>query len=55
MFTCIFETGMEVRPRRALEAFCRCEQTWARLTRDIVVVGRPAWAWGWGGVFDDDY
>lgn len=29
--------GMEVRPRRALEAFCRCEQTFARWTRDIFV------------------
>ena len=28
--------GIEVRPRRALEAFCRWEQTWARLTRDIM-------------------
>lgn len=32
---CRFVEGMDVRPRRALEAFCRCEQTWARLTRDI--------------------
>lgn len=30
------EGGMDVRPRRALEAFWRWEQTWARLTRDIV-------------------
>ena len=29
--------GTEVRPRRALEAFCRCEQTLDRMTRDIVV------------------
>lgn len=28
--------GIEVRPRRALEAFWRCEQTWERLTSDIV-------------------
>lgn len=29
--------GTEVNPRRALEAFCRCEQTLERMTRDIVV------------------
>lgn len=28
--------GTEVSPRRAFEAFCRCEQTCARLTRDMV-------------------
>ena len=28
--------GMEVRPRRALEAFWRWEQTFARWTRDMV-------------------
>jgi hypothetical protein len=28
--------GTDVRPSRALEAFCRCEQTCARFTRDIV-------------------
>ena len=28
--------GTEVRPRRALEAFWRWEQTWARFTRDMV-------------------
>lgn len=28
--------GMEVRPSRALEAFWRCEQTFARCTRDMV-------------------
>ena len=27
--------GTEVRPRRAFEAFWRCEQTWARFTSDI--------------------
>ncbi len=32
-----FEEGTEVRPRRAREAFCRCEQTWESVTRDIVV------------------
>lgn len=32
------ERGIEVRPRRARDAFCMCEQTWARLTRDMVVV-----------------
>ena len=31
--------GMEVRPRRALEAFWRWEQQWARLTRDILAEG----------------
>ena len=41
--------GMEVRPRRALEAFWRWEQQWARLTRDIFwarVVGRGGWDGG---------
>lgn len=33
---CMRERGIEVRPRRAREAFCMCEQTWARLTRDMV-------------------
>ena len=28
--------GREVRPRRALEAFWRWEQAWARRTRDMV-------------------
>ena len=32
--------GREVRPRRALEAFWRWEQAWARRTRDMV-------GWGW--------
>ena len=41
-----FETGTEVRPSRALEAFCMCEHTCARLTRDMVrsvvgCMGRP--------------
>jgi hypothetical protein len=27
--------GTEVSPRRALEAFCRCEHTLERVTRDI--------------------
>ena len=31
--------GREVRPRRAREAFCRCEQAWARRTRDMMAVG----------------
>lgn len=31
-----FVEGMDVMPSRALEAFCRCEQTLARLTRDMV-------------------
>ena len=31
-----FVDGTEVRPRRAREAFWRCEQTWERVTRDIV-------------------
>lgn len=35
--------GIEVRPRRALEAFWRWEQTWARFTRDILVVGGQFW------------
>lgn len=30
-----FVEGIEVRPRRALEAFWRWEQAWARFTRDI--------------------
>lgn len=30
--------GTEVSPRRAREAFCRCEQTFERCTRDIVTV-----------------
>jgi hypothetical protein len=29
--------GTEVSPRRALEAFWRCEHTFERMTRDIVV------------------
>ena len=36
--TCIFETGIDVRPRRALEAFCRCEHTCARFTSDMMAV-----------------
>ena len=31
-----FESGMEVRPRRAREAFWRWEQVFARWTRDIL-------------------
>jgi hypothetical protein len=31
------EEGTEVRPRRAREAFWRCEQTWDSVTRDMVV------------------
>ena len=33
---------MEVRPRRALEAFWRWEQTWERLTRDMMWTIRRA-------------
>lgn len=33
-----FVEGMLVRPRRALEAFWRWEQTWERWTRDIFAV-----------------
>jgi len=61
MLTCILETGIDVNPRRALEAFCMCEQTCARLTRDIlaaVVVGicprRAAAAGGRDGRCDDE-
>jgi len=36
---CILLMGIEVMPNRALEAFCRWEQTFARLTRDMVAVG----------------
>jgi hypothetical protein len=39
---CMRERGIEVRPRRASEAFCMCEQTWARLTRDMVGAGLDA-------------
>lgn len=31
-----FVDGTEVRPRRALDAFWRCEQTFARWTRDML-------------------
>jgi len=34
-----FVEGTEVRPRRALEAFWRCEQTFERWTRDILGIG----------------
>jgi hypothetical protein len=46
------ETGIDVSPSRALEAFCMWEQTCARLTRDILavlVVIRPRWAATVGG------
>lgn len=33
--------GIEVRPRRALDAFWRCEQTCARFTRDIAWCAGP--------------
>lgn len=36
MLMCSFVAGIAVVPRRAREAFWRCEQTWARLTRDMV-------------------
>lgn len=46
--------GREVRPRRALEAFWRWEQAWARRTRDmVVVVGRLDWAGECGEVLLD--
>ncbi len=32
----MFVDGTEVSPRRALEAFCRCEHTLESMTRDIV-------------------
>lgn len=47
---------MEVMPRQALEAFWRWEQTWARLTRDIMLFsvcvaklnwGRYGWVSSW--------
>jgi len=37
-FRCRLVEGTEVRPSRALEAFWRCEQTWARFTSDILRV-----------------
>ncbi len=46
------EEGTEVRPSRAREAFWRCEQQWARFTRDMVGLfevdrtGPPALSWG---------
>ena len=46
-FRCRFVEGMEVRPRRALEAFCRCEHTWARFTRDISEGVIPIKSVGW--------
>lgn len=33
---CMRDRGIEVTPRRAREAFCMWEQTWARLTSDMV-------------------
>lgn len=44
---CMRERGIEVRPRRAREAFCMCEQTCARLTRDMVVVWVAPSRRGW--------
>jgi len=35
---CRFVEGIEVRPRRAFEAFCRWLQTCARFTRDIFLL-----------------
>lgn len=32
----MFVEGTEVRPSRAFDAFCRCEHTCERLTRDMV-------------------
>ena len=40
---CSFVARMAVVPRRAREAFCRWEQTWARLTRDMVVGSFFGW------------
>lgn len=34
----MFVEGTDVRPRRAFEAFCRCEHTFERCTRDILRV-----------------
>lgn len=51
--------GIEVRPRRALDAFWRCEQTFARWTRDILRRGK-FWCPWWelvaraGAVGDED-
>lgn len=39
--------GMEVRPRRAREAFWRCEQVWESWTRDMVV--EEGWGLAVGG------
>lgn len=36
----ILVEGREVRPRRAAEAFCRCEQALARRTRDMLLLRR---------------
>lgn len=35
-FKCRLVEGTDVRPRRALEAFWRWEQIWARFTSDIL-------------------
>jgi hypothetical protein len=45
------DMGIEVRPRRALEAFWRWEQTWARFTRDILAVGSGGGGGGGGCCF----
>lgn len=51
--TCILETGIDVRPRRAFDAFCRCEQTCARLTRDMLAVLSAGWpSRGYGDAVD---
>jgi hypothetical protein len=47
--------GMEVMPRRALDTFCRWEQTWAKLCSDGIVrewcakgrMRRSAMWWSW--------
>lgn len=59
---CRLVDGMEVRPSRAREAFCRCEQTWERPTRDMLgkrgLGGRwmgwagPEGAWAVGGLLE---
>ena len=47
ILTCILETGIDVSPSLAVDAFCMCEHTCARLTRDmaVVMIGFcPQWA-----------
>lgn len=49
---CCFVKGIEVVPRRALEAFCRWEQTCERLTRDMVTFLREE-RFGYLGVSEE--